>query len=94
MQFGQHEEIFVSQNFETTLKLGQARAMCLLVPAIHGVRVVEYATRLVKQAVTGSGRADKTQIQTMVKILLPNAQFANEHEADAIACAITGGVLG
>ncbi len=84
------EEVFVSLNPQSTLKLGQARAMCLLVPAIHQVPINEHATRAVKQAITGSGKADKIHIQTMLRILIPSAEYKTEHESDALACAIAG----
>lgn len=82
------EETFVNDNARATLKLGQARGMALLAPAMAGLRVGEYPPNLIKKSVVGSGHADKRQIQLMVKMLLPKAQFSNADEADALAIAI------
>jgi crossover junction endodeoxyribonuclease RuvC len=82
------EESFVSINGQSTLKLGQARGAILLTLALAGFSVAEYAPRLIKKSVTGSGSADKTQIQTMLKLLLPQAQTASADAADALALAI------
>lgn len=82
------EETFVNDNARATLKLGQARGMALLAPAMAGLKVGEYPPNLIKKSVVGSGHADKRQIQLMVKMLLPKAQFSNADEADALAIAI------
>ena len=82
------EETFVNENARATLKLGQARGMALLAPAMRGVQVYEYPPNLIKKSVVGAGHADKKQIQMMVKVLLPKANFANADEADALAIAI------
>lgn len=82
------ENSFVNRDGASTLKLGQARAVCLLVPARRGVGVFEYAPNFVKRAVTGVGHADKHQIGAMVSTLLPQARPENEHAADALAVAI------
>lgn len=82
------EETFVNDNARATLKLGQARGMALLAPAMAGLRVGEYPPNLIKKSVVGSGHAEKRQIQLMVKMLLPKAQFSNADEADALAIAI------
>jgi len=82
------EETFVNQNPASTLKLGQARGVVLLAPAQAGLPVAEYATRLVKQSVVGTGRADKAQVGMMVRTLLPGCQAATEDAADALAVAI------
>ena len=83
------ENTFVNRDGAASLKLGQARAICLLVPARHGLRVAEYAPNMIKKSVTGSGHADKVQMQTMVSMLLPNCRPDSEHAADALAVAIT-----
>ena len=83
------EQTFVNRDGAATLKLGQARAICLLVPARRQISVSEYAPNFIKRSVTGSGHADKNQIKTMVQMLLPQAEIANEHAADALAIAIT-----
>ncbi len=83
------EQTFVNRDGAATLKLGQARAVCLLVPARRKISVNEYAPNFIKRSVTGSGHADKNQIKSMVQMLLPQAEIANEHAADALAIAIT-----
>ena len=82
------ENTFVNKDGAATLKLGQARGVCLLVPALGGLTVAEYAPNQVKKSVIGVGHGDKNQIQMMVKLLLPKAQFNSEHAADALAIAI------
>lgn len=82
------EETFVTKNGQSTLKLGQARAVSLLVPALAGLSVSEYAPTLIKKSIVGTGRADKDQMAMMIKVLLPSAKLSSEHEADALAVAI------
>jgi len=82
------EEVFVNKNPQSTLKLGQARGVALLAAARAGLPVAEYATRLVKKAIVGTGAADKTQVQAMLKVLLPGAKVAGADAADALAVAI------
>lgn len=82
------EETFVNKDARATLKLGQARGIALLVPALHGCLVAEYAPNQVKKTVTGAGHADKTQIHAMLKILLPKAKPDTDDAADALAIAI------
>ncbi|MEE7476934.1 crossover junction endodeoxyribonuclease RuvC [Methylobacterium hispanicum] len=83
------EETFVNRDAQGTLKLGQARGIALLVPALHDVPVHEYAASLIKKTVAGNGHADKAQIQAMVRFLLPKAEFRLADAADALAIAIT-----
>jgi len=83
------EEVFVNKNPQSTLKLGQARGVCLLAAARAGLPVSEYATRLVKKAVVGTGGAEKAQVQAMLAVLLPDAKIAGADAADALAVAIT-----
>lgn len=83
------EETFVNKDAQATLKLGHARAIALLVPALAGLPVFEYAANLVKKSVCGSGHAEKSQIQAMVKFLMPKATFKTADAADALAIAIT-----
>lgn len=85
---GAVEEIFVNVNPQSTLKLGQARGVCLLALARAGLDVAEYATRLVKKAVVGTGGAEKTQVQAMLGVLLPGVKLAGPDAADALAVAI------
>ena len=82
------EQTFVNKDAAATLKLGQARGIALLVPALAGLAVAEYAPNAVKKAVVGAGHADKTQIRAMVRILLPRATFDTDDAADALAIAI------
>lgn len=86
---GAVEEVFVNTNPQSTLKLGQARGVCLLALARAGMPVGEYAARLVKKALVGTGRAEKGQIQAMLQILLPGVKPAGADAADALAVAIT-----
>ena len=86
---GAVEEVFVNTNPRSTLKLGQARGVCLLALARTGMPVAEYSTRLVKKALVGTGAAEKTQIQAMLKVLLPGVKLAGADAADALAVAIT-----
>lgn len=83
------EETFVNKNPNSTLKLGQARGAVLLAPALQGLTVAEYAPSAVKQAVVGSGRAAKDQVQMMVRTLLPGCNVTQADAADALAVAIT-----
>lgn len=82
------EETFVNDNAKATLKLGQARGMALLAPAMKGLKVGEYPPNLVKKTVVGAGHAEKHQIQAMIGFLLPKAKFESADEADALAIAI------
>jgi crossover junction endodeoxyribonuclease RuvC len=82
------EETFVNENARATLKLGQARGMALLAPAMQGLRVAEYPPNLIKKTVVGAGHAEKRQIQAMIGFLLPKARFDSADEADALAIAI------
>jgi crossover junction endodeoxyribonuclease RuvC len=82
------EEVFVNKNPQSTLKLGQARGVALLVLARAGLPVSEYATRLVKKAIVGTGGAEKAQVQAMLKVLLPGVKLAGADAADALAVAI------
>ena len=83
------EETFVNKDAQATLKLGHARAIAMLVPALAGLSVAEYAANLVKKTVVGAGHADKRQIHAMVRVLLPKADPASDDAADALAVAIT-----
>jgi crossover junction endodeoxyribonuclease RuvC len=83
------EEVFVNKNPQSTLKLGQARGVVLMTAARSGVAVGEYAARLVKKAVVGTGSAEKTQVHAMVSRLLGGARITGPDAADALAVAIT-----
>jgi crossover junction endodeoxyribonuclease RuvC len=82
------EETFVNKNPESTLKLGLARGVVLLAPARSGLPVAEYAPNQVKKTVVGAGHADKTQVEHMVKLLLPGSRPSGADAADALAVAI------
>ena len=83
------EEVFVNDNPQSTLKLGQARGVVLFAAAASGIAVGEYAARLVKKAVVGTGGADKNQVHAMVGRLLPGVKISGADAADALAVAIT-----
>jgi crossover junction endodeoxyribonuclease RuvC len=83
------EEVFVNQNPQSTLKLGQARGVVLMCAARAGIDVGEYSPTLVKKAVVGTGGAEKAQVHAMVSRLLPGVKIAGSDAADALAVAIT-----
>ena len=83
------EQTFVNKDPVATLKLGQARAIALLVPARAGLIVAEYAPNQVKKSVVGVGHAEKEQVHAMVKVLLPHSTAKTPDAADALAIAIT-----
>lgn len=82
------ENTFVNASGSSTLKLGQARGVAMLVPALAGLPVEEYAPNQVKKSVIGVGHGDKKQVAMMVKVLMPKAEFDSEDAADALAIAI------
>ncbi|HXQ11527.1 MAG TPA: crossover junction endodeoxyribonuclease RuvC [Caulobacteraceae bacterium] len=82
------EETFVTANGSSTLKLGHARAAAMIAPARAGLIVAEYAAKVVKKALVGTGGADKAQVAFMVARLLPAAGPASADAADALAVAI------
>jgi crossover junction endodeoxyribonuclease RuvC len=82
------EETFVNRNPASTLKLGVARGVVLLAPAERGLPVAEYSANLIKKAVVGAGHTDKSQVQMMVRQILPGCAIAEPDAADALAVAI------
>jgi crossover junction endodeoxyribonuclease RuvC len=82
------EETFVNKNPKSTLKLGQARGVVMLVPAKAGLLVSEYTPNLIKKSVVGTGHAAKEQVQMMVGTLLPGTDIVSPDAADALAVAI------
>jgi crossover junction endodeoxyribonuclease RuvC len=87
------EEVFFAKNPKSALKLGQARGAALLLPALEGLEIFEYSATLIKQTVTGSGRAEKEQVRHMVKALLRGScknplEFQRSDASDALAVAI------
>ncbi|HZZ36971.1 MAG TPA: crossover junction endodeoxyribonuclease RuvC, partial [Caulobacteraceae bacterium] len=82
------EETFMTANGASTLKLGHARAAVMIAPAAAGLPVAEYAAKVVKKAVVGTGGADKAQVAFMIARLLPTAGSPTADAADALAVAI------
>lgn len=82
------EETFVNKDARATLKLGQARGVVMLAPALMGVAIAEYAPNVIKKSVVGAGHAEKEQVHHMVKLLLPRARPASADASDALAIAI------
>ena len=82
------EETYVNRNGTATLKLGYARGIALLAPALAGIPVAEYGAKSVKLAIVGTGGAAKEQVQMMVRRLLPGATLRRADAADALAVAI------
>lgn len=82
------EETLSNRNPASTLKLGMARGVALLVPASAGLPVTEYLPMIVKKSVVGTGHADKEQVQMMVERLLPGCKLSSADAADALAVAI------
>jgi crossover junction endodeoxyribonuclease RuvC len=82
------EETYVNRNGSATLKLGYARGVALLAPAVAGIPVTEYAAKTVKMAVVGTGGAEKEQVTMMVRRLLPGSILRRADAADALAVAI------
>ncbi|MFN2332437.1 MAG: crossover junction endodeoxyribonuclease RuvC [Halomonas sp.] len=83
------EQIFMAKNADSALKLGQARGTAIVCAANHGLPVSEYGPRQIKQAVTGSGSADKAQVQHMVTAVLGLSATPQADAADALAIALT-----
>ena len=82
------EKTFVGEGNISSLKLGMARGICLLVAAKTNISIRELAPKLVKKSVTGTGNADKQQVNSMIKILL-GKKPVNDDSSDALAIAIT-----
>jgi len=83
------EATFVNRDPVSTLKLGQARGIAMLVPAKAGLAVAEYAPNLVKKTIVGAGHGEKVQIRMMIGVLLPKADPQSDDAADALAIAVT-----
>ena len=83
------EAPFVNKDASATLKLGQARGVAMLAPAIAGLPVAEYAPNLVKKTIIGVGHGEKAQIRMMISVLLPRADPKSHDAADALAIAVT-----
>jgi crossover junction endodeoxyribonuclease RuvC len=83
------EQVFVSKNAASALKLGQARGAAICAAIQHGLEVAEYTPTRIKQSVVGSGRADKSQVQHMVKMMLNLSGKLQADAADALAVALS-----
>jgi len=82
------ENVFLAKNAQSALKLGQARGAAIVAAVAVGLAVFEYTALQVKQAVVGSGRAEKVQVQQMIKALLNLPEIAQEDASDALAVAV------
>jgi len=85
------EQVFMSKNADSALKLGQARGAAMVAMAQHALQVAEYSARQIKQAVVGTGAADKSQVQHMVTSLLNLSASPQADAADGLAVAICHG---
>lgn len=83
------EQVFLNDNPASTIKLGMARGVVMMAPALFNLSVAEYEPNKIKKAVVGVGKAAKQQVETMIKILLPGCKPQNNDSADALAIAIT-----
>lgn len=88
------ERVFMAKNPDSALKLGQARGTALVCIANHGLNIAEYAARQIKQAVTGQGGAEKSQVQHMVTAILQLSSTPQADAADALAIALTHAYAG
>ena len=82
------ENTYVNSNFASSLKLAHARAASMLPLAAAGLTIEEYPAKTVKKCLVGNGKADKEQMQAMLKLLLGGMVIKNNNEADAVAIAI------
>jgi len=82
------EETLANRNPASTLKLGMARGVALLVPSLAGMTVAQYLPMIVKRSIVGSGHAEKGQVAMMVNRLLPGLSLGDGDAADALAVAI------
>jgi crossover junction endodeoxyribonuclease RuvC len=85
------EQVFMARNPDSALKLGQARGAAIVAAKHAGLNVYEYSARQVKQAVVGTGAADKAQVQHMVRSLLQLSASPQADAADALAVALCHG---
>jgi crossover junction endodeoxyribonuclease RuvC len=88
------EKVFVNRNPDSALKLGQARGAAICGAAQGSAEVFEYATRQIKQAVVGSGSAEKSQVQLMMRSLLHLSGEVPADAADALAAAVCHALRG
>jgi crossover junction endodeoxyribonuclease RuvC len=88
------EDVFVSKNPSSALKLGQARGAAICATVMKNIPVFEYSAREIKQAVVGKGSADKSQVQHMVKLLLNLSGKIQSDTADGLAIALSHAHVG
>lgn len=89
------ERLFFTKNITTAMSVAEARGVALLVARQHGVPIFEYTPMQIKQTITGFGRADKKQVQEMVRVQLGLKEVPQPDDcADALAAAITHALLG
>ncbi len=82
------EQVFMARSAGSALKLGQARGAAIVACVAQSMSVAEYSARQIKQSVVGTGAADKSQVQHMVKVLLKLPAEPQEDAADALAAAL------
>lgn len=82
------EQVFLAKSADAALKLGQARGAAIVPCVTRGMEVAEYSARQIKQSVVGTGAADKSQVQHMVRVLLSLGATPQEDAADALAAAL------
>lgn len=82
------EQVFLNANPSSTMRLCMARGVVIMTPAQYGLSVTEYEPNKVKKAIVGVGRAEKTQVEAMVKVLLPGCKPKNNDSSDALAIAL------
>ena len=83
------EQVFMAKNAATALKLGHARGAAICAAVTAGLSIFEYTPRMIKQAVVGSGKAEKAQVQHMVRLMLRVKAHITTDQADALAVAIS-----
>jgi len=82
------EQVFMARNADSALKLGQARGVAMVAASNHAIDVAEYSALAIKKSVVGTGRADKSQVQHMVKSILCLSGTPQSDAADALAVAL------
>ncbi len=82
------EDIFFAKNAKSAIKLGEARGVALLAASKSGISIHEYSPTRVKLALTGRGRANKSEVQSMISAILGISEFETEDASDAVAVAL------
>jgi len=88
------EDVFLSNNPSSAIKLGQARGAAICATVMQNIPVYEYSAREIKQAVVGKGNANKSQVQHMVKLLLNLSGKLQSDTADGLAIALSHAHVG